>query len=113
MPGTTRELNVKVISMVTLVSVILLTAIIFAAQAGFFFFKNRQEDRQYSAGAARTFAETGSRHDNLDLARLDQEQDNELQRTGRVDVTDDKGKVIGRVEMTPINDAMKRIAERY
>ncbi len=113
MPATTRELNVKVIFVVTIVSVLLLAAIIFAAQAGFFFFKNQQEAIQYSKGADRTYAETGLRMDNLDLARMNQGQAAELHRDGSVEVLDAEGNVTGQVQVMPIDQAMADIAARY
>lgn len=111
--STTRELNVKVIFVVTIVSTMLLIAIVYAAQAGYFYFKNRQVERQYTAGAERTFVETGLRQDNLDLARLETRQAADLERSGSVDLTDAEGNVVGQVRMTPIGDAMQTIAERY
>lgn len=113
MPATTRELNVKVIFVVTIVSTLLLAAIIFAAQAGFFYFKNQQELAQYTKGADRTYAETGLRMDNLDLARLKKEQTAELHREGSIDVLDEEGNVIGQVQVTPIDQAMGQIVEQY
>ncbi|MEM9914901.1 MAG: hypothetical protein AAF911_08070 [Planctomycetota bacterium] len=110
---TTRELNVKVIFVVTIVSVLLLIAIIYAAQAGFFYFQNQQELQQYSKGAERTYAETGLRMDNLDLARMKVEQAAELEREGSVDVLDADGEVVGQVQMTPIDQAMQQIVEQY
>ena len=113
MPATTRELNVKVIFVVTSVSTMLLIAIVLTAQAGFFFFKNQQEATQYSRGAERTYEETGLRMDNIDLARSPQEQAAELQREGSVELIDAEGEPIGTVEMMPIEKAMNEVAERY
>ncbi|MEM6459803.1 MAG: hypothetical protein AAF710_10490 [Planctomycetota bacterium] len=110
---TTRELNVKVIFLVTLVAVMLLVAIIYAAQAAFFYFQNVQTERQYAEGAARTFAETGVRGDNLDLAVLETGQLGQLERNETVELTDDEGNVIGTQTLIPIDEAMGRIAERY
>ncbi|MEM1107722.1 MAG: hypothetical protein AAGH99_03435 [Planctomycetota bacterium] len=113
MPPTTRELNAKVISVVLVVSVLLMVVIVYAAQAGFFFFQNRQLESQYSRGAERTFVETGRRMDNIDLARLEKEQLEELERSGSQDVLDADGNVTGQVQMTPIEQAMSNIAEQY
>lgn len=110
---TTRELNVKVIFTVTIVSVLLLIAIVFAAQAGFFFFENQQIERQYAEGAERTFAETGLRMDNLELAELEKEQNENLTRSGWRELTDAEGNAIGQAELLPIDQAMQDIAERY
>lgn len=113
MPATTRELNVKVIFVVTIVSAMLLISIVLAAEAGFFFFKNQQDEIQYTRGAERTFAETGLRMDNIDLARSTEEQNAELEREGSVELLDAEGEPVGTVEMMPIDQAMKEVAERY
>ncbi|MEL7087381.1 MAG: hypothetical protein AAGL98_02890 [Planctomycetota bacterium] len=110
---TTRELNVKVIFVVTIVAVLLLIAIVYAAKAGFFFFENRQLERQYTEGAERTFAETGLRMDNLELAELKKEQREHLTRDGWRDITDTDGNKVGEAELLPIDQAMQAIAERY
>ena len=110
---TTRELNVKVIFVVTIVSVLLLIAIVYASKAGFFFFENRQIERQYAEGAERTYEATGLRMDNMELATLKKEQAEELTREGWRDLTDEEGNVIGQADLMPIDDAMKSIAERY
>lgn len=111
--SSTRELNVKVIFVVTIVSVFLLVAIVYAAQAGFFYFENRQVERQYAAGAERTFEVTGTRGDNLELAQLDQDQDTDLQRDGSRDITDADGEVVGSANLMPIDEAMQQIDDRY
>ncbi|MEM8737711.1 MAG: hypothetical protein AAGG38_04435 [Planctomycetota bacterium] len=113
MPASTRELNVKVIFIVTIVAVLLLTAIIYTAQAGFFYFQNEQIARQYEKGAARTYAETNLRMDNLDLARLNKAQSENLERSGQAQVTDSEGEPTGTVTYRPIGDAMRAVAERY
>ncbi|MEM7626158.1 MAG: hypothetical protein AAF333_11230 [Planctomycetota bacterium] len=110
---TTRELNVKVIFVVTIVSVLLLVAIVYAAQAGFFFFENRQIERQYSEGAQRTYEQTGLRMDNLELATLKKTQTEELTREGWRDLEDEDGNVVGQAELLPIDRAIDAIAERY
>ena len=110
---STRELNVPVISVVTLASVLLLIVIVYAAQAGFFFFENRQIEAQYRAGAQQTFEETGLRMDNLELAEREKAQSEEIQRTGFRDLTDEDGNVVGKAELLPIDQAMQTIADRY
>ncbi|MEO1236871.1 MAG: hypothetical protein AAFX76_08800 [Planctomycetota bacterium] len=112
-PPSTRELNVKVIFVVTTVAVLLMVAIVYAAQAGFFYFQNRQTDRQYEIGAERTYQETGLRMDNLELARLKKQQLDELRRSGTEPVTDAEGQEIGTVTYRPIDEAMDAIADRY
>jgi biopolymer transport protein ExbB/TolQ len=110
---TTRELNVTVISVVTFVLVILMAAIVYAAQTGFFYFQNRQVERQYARSAAQVHEELGTRHDNLELGRLEVEHEQELRRTGQRDLTDEDGNVTGQARLTPIDQAMQQIAERY
>ena len=99
MPATTRELPVKVIFVVTLVAVALLIAIISSAEAGYYYFANRQTAIQYKRGAEHTHAETGMRIDNTDLARLKVEQTKALH-----DTSDGK---------LPIEAAMRKIADAY
>ena len=110
---TTRELNVKVIFMVTIVATLLLVAIVYAAQAGFFYFQNQQVQRQYDRASGQTFAETGSRGDNLDLARMQQRHREELHAQGTRELRDADGNVTGTVTLMPIDQAMQRVAERY
>lgn len=111
--SSTRELNVKIIFVVTTVSVLLLVAIVYAAQAGFFFFENRQIERQYAENAERTHAQTGLRMDNMELAELKKEQAEHLTRDGWRDLTDADGEKTGEAELLPIDQAMEAIAERY
>ena len=113
MAATTRELNVKVIFVVTIVSVLLLISIIEAAQAGFFYFQNRQIERQYTRGAERTYEATGLRKDNLDLATLIVEQDQTLRNDQPRDLLNDEGEVVGQAQTMPIEEAMKQIDQRY
>jgi hypothetical protein len=110
---TTRELNVKVISVVTLVAVLLLIAIIYAAQAGFFYFQHRQVAEQYDRGAEAVYNETLTRSDNLDLARLNIRQQADLDEAGPRDLTDPDGEVTGQAQTIKITDAMQQIADRY
>ena len=96
---TTRELNVRTIFVVTIVSVFLLVAIVYAARAGYEYFAQRQLDRAWAVGAERVHADYGVRMDNADLAKLETEQ-----RALLTEATD------GRVTIT---DAMQQIADRY
>ena len=110
---TTRELNVKVIFVVTIVAVLLLIAIVNAAQAGFFYFQQRQVTAQYERGSQTTYRETKLRSDNLELARLNTQQAAALETAGQRDLTDVDGNVTGKARTMPIQDAMKSIADRY
>jgi len=110
---TTRELNVKVIFFVTAVTVMLLVTTIFSARAGYHFFKNRQVEQQYANSAQKTYEATGLRMDNLDLAKFEKTQTQDLQRDGKIDVLNAKGEVTGQVTMQPIDAAMQAIAQRY
>ena len=110
---TTRELNVKVIFVVTIVATLLLFAIVQAAQAGFFFFQNQQTEAQYRGGAEQTYQQTGARGDNLELAKLEASQRAELTEGGSRDLLDADGNVTGQARRVPIDQAMQQIADRY
>ncbi len=110
---TTRELNVKVIFVVTTVATLLLVAIVYAAQAGFFYFQNQQIEEQYSRGAAQTYDQTGSRQDNLELARMQKQYREQLQATGTRDLTNEDGETTGTARLMPIDQAMQQIVDRY
>ncbi len=99
MPATTRDLPGKTIFFVAFVSVMLFAAIVFAAEAGFYYFADRQTTRQYERGAAQTYEAYGLRLDNRELAELRTRQAGGLQQTMG-------GKI-------PIERAMELVAERY
>ena len=110
---TTRELNVKVIFVVTIVATLLLFAIVQAAQAGFFFFQNQQVEAQYRRGSQQTYQQTGSRQDNLELARLEQQQQRDLTAGDPRPLMDADGNPTGEAQRMPIDQAMRQIADRY
>ena len=122
MPSSTRELNLKVISVVTLVAVMLLVVIVLLAQGGFYYFNERQVDRRRSMDAERVYTQYGVRMDNGDLARINDGQIAELYEEGRQPVMGEvkneetgkfEEKVLREVQKMPIDEAMKQVSERY
>ncbi|MEE9405566.1 MAG: hypothetical protein V3V20_11795 [Algisphaera sp.] len=99
MPPTTRELNVKTISVITLTAVFLLIATVYTARAGYQYFSNRQAQAQWDAGAQQTFDAYGVRIDNANLAKLNQAQ--EVQLSGDLEGT------------LSIDQAMKQVVSRH
>lgn len=122
MAGSTRELNVTIIFIVTLVSVLLLVAIVLTSHGGYYYFANRQADWRRNADAQRTYDEFHVRQDSRQLAATLTQQDKTLMESGPVQIkamvkneeTDEmEEKVVRTVEKLPIDQAMKRVAERY
>ncbi len=122
MPSSTRELNLKVIGVVTLVAVMLLVTIVLLSQGGYYYFNDRQIERRRAADAERVYTRYGVRMDNGDLARIDNEQLAELHEAGRQPVMGEvkneetgkfEEKVLREVQKMPIDEAMKQVAERY
>jgi hypothetical protein len=123
MPPSTRELNVKVIAVVTTVSTLLLITIVLLANAGYLYFASQQVEARRSTDADATFQATRQRLDNRDLAEYKVMQGEELDRSGEhphmelVEVEGKKGEFemreTRRDQKMPIDKAMKRVAERY
>lgn len=119
MPSTTRELNVTIIFLVTLVAVLLLAAIIFISRAGYNYFHSRQIAVQYERAATHTYDSYNVRMDNPDLAKLVVEQEHKLQVSGphelvlkEADPKDPESKPETlTVQGMPIQDAMQTVAE--